>query len=124
MADSIPSDPLDLDTDSLASLPSSSSSTLSAEDGLEDIDEDEDDAEREWKESLQQLELLLTMVIVPYLGRYFGRKCAYWGELLYFFCCLLFGGKECAFACFLLLGLRVGEQLHGILSAIQKVKRR
>ena len=37
------------------------------------------DAEAEWKESLQQMELLLTMVIVPYLGKYFGRKCAYWG---------------------------------------------
>ena len=38
------------------------------------------DAEREWRESLQQLELLLTMVLVPYLGKYFGRKAAYWGE--------------------------------------------
>lgn len=28
---------------------------------------------------MQQLELLLTMVLVPYLGKYFGRKCAYWG---------------------------------------------
>lgn len=39
----------------------------------------ESDAEREWKESLQQLELLLSMVIVPYAGKYFGRKFAYWG---------------------------------------------
>jgi hypothetical protein len=38
------------------------------------------DAEREWKESLQQLELLLTMVVVPYAGKYFGRRVAYWGE--------------------------------------------
>lgn len=42
--------------------------------------EEESDAEREWKESLQQLELLLTMVVVPYVGKYFGRKCAYWGK--------------------------------------------
>jgi len=42
-------------------------------------DYSDSDAEREWKESLQQLELLLTMVIVPYLGKYFGRKFAYWG---------------------------------------------
>ena len=40
----------------------------------------ESDAEREWKESVQQLELLLSMVLVPYLGKYFGRKFAYWGE--------------------------------------------
>ena len=45
------------------------------------VDDDEyiSDAEREWRESLQQLELLLTMVVVPYMGKYFGRKCAYWG---------------------------------------------
>ena len=44
------------------------------------VEEEESDAEREWKESLQQLELLLTMVVVPYVGKYFGRKCAYWGK--------------------------------------------
>jgi hypothetical protein len=43
-------------------------------------EEELSDAEREWNESLQQLELLLTMVLVPYLGKYFGRKCAYWGR--------------------------------------------
>lgn len=62
--------------DEIDSLPSSPSSS--------DIDssaDEESDAEREWKESLQQLELLLTMVVVPYVGKYFGRKCAYWGEL-------------------------------------------
>ncbi|KAJ4675418.1 hypothetical protein HRR95_005503 [Exophiala dermatitidis] len=52
-------------------------------DSDEDTDDEdyngESDAEREWKESLQQLELLLTMVIVPYMGKYFGRKFAYWG---------------------------------------------
>jgi hypothetical protein len=43
-------------------------------------EEEISDAEREWNESLQQVELLLTMVLVPYLGKYFGRKCAYWGS--------------------------------------------
>ena len=61
------------DADEIDSLPSSSTSS-SADDG-----EYLSDAEREWRESLQQLELLLTMVMVPYLGKYFGRKCAYWG---------------------------------------------
>ncbi|KAL9600482.1 MAG: hypothetical protein Q9219_003133 [cf. Caloplaca sp. 3 TL-2023] len=60
------------------SLPSSpTTSTLDASSDPEE--EEETDAEREWKESLQQLELLLTMVVVPYVGKYFGRKCAYWG---------------------------------------------
>lgn len=64
--------------DELDSLPDSASS--------DDIDDDDDeegeesDAEKEWKESLQQLELILTMVLVPYAGKYFGRRCAYWGE--------------------------------------------
>ena len=58
------------DVDSLPSSPTSSSA---------DDDEYLSDAEREWRESLQQMELLLTMVLVPYVGKYFGRKCAYWG---------------------------------------------
>jgi hypothetical protein len=62
------------DADEIDSLPSSSTSSS--------VDDDEyvSDAEREWRESLQQIELLLTMVVVPYVGKYFGRKCAYWGE--------------------------------------------
>ncbi|KAF2030613.1 hypothetical protein EK21DRAFT_100296 [Setomelanomma holmii] len=61
------------DADEIDSLPSSSTSSS--------VDDDEyvSDAEREWRESLQQMELLLTMVLVPYIGKYFGRKCAYWG---------------------------------------------
>lgn len=65
--------------DSLPSSPTTTSSSSSAL--LSDDDLDESDAEREWKESLKQLELLLTVVVVPYVGKYFGRKCAYWGEL-------------------------------------------
>ena len=55
------------------SLPSSSTSSSA------DEDEYVSDAEREWRESLQQMELLLTMVRVPYIGKYFGRKFAYYG---------------------------------------------
>lgn len=73
MTDSIPS-PDSEDLDSLASLPDSAPS-----DSIDSEDERMEDAEREWEESLQQLELLLTMVVVPYVGKYFGRKCAYWG---------------------------------------------
>jgi hypothetical protein len=68
--------PSDSDADEIDSLPSSPTSSS--------VDEDEyvSDAEREWRESLQQIELLLTMVLVPYVGKYFGRKCAYWGKSL------------------------------------------
>lgn len=65
----------DSDLESVASLPESgSSSDIDSDDG------EESDADREWHESLKQLELLLTMVLVPYLGKYFGRKAAYWCE--------------------------------------------
>ncbi|ODH26468.1 hypothetical protein ACO22_04598 [Paracoccidioides brasiliensis] len=66
------------DEDEIASLPSVSASDSSLEGGFSDGD-DESDAETEWKESIQQLELLLTMVIIPFVGKYLGRKCAYLG---------------------------------------------
>jgi Mitochondrial import 2 len=62
------------DVDSLPeSEPDSDDVTMS------DSDYDDSDADRQWKESLEQLELLLSMVIVPYAGKYFGRKFAFWG---------------------------------------------
>jgi hypothetical protein len=63
--------------DEVDSLPSSSAGSSTSVSPSEE--EEYSDAEREWRESLQQLELLLTMVLVPYIGKYFGRKCAYWG---------------------------------------------
>ena len=65
--------------DDVDSLPGS----LDNSDSESDDGSDYSDAEREWRESLQQLELLLSMVVVPYLGKYVGRKCAYWGELFH-----------------------------------------
>jgi hypothetical protein len=65
------------DDDDVASLPSESSTES---DFLSDYDYS--DAEEQWRESLQQLELLLTMVLVPFIGKYAGRKCAYWGTFL------------------------------------------
>lgn len=61
-------------------LPSPSITTASSSDIGPSGNEELSDAEREWRESLQQLELLLTMVLVPFIGKYFGRKAAYWGE--------------------------------------------
>ena len=67
-----PSQTQDEDLDSLPSSDDSDTSSLNLSDA-------NSDSEREWHESLQQLELLLSLVIVPYLGKYFGRKFAYWG---------------------------------------------
>lgn len=61
------------DQDEIDSLPSSIDSS-----DLESVDQS--DAQAEWEASLQQLELVLTMVIVPYAGKYFGRKFAYWSR--------------------------------------------
>lgn len=62
--------------DDVASLPSEPTTDS---DFLSDDADSGSDAEEQWRESLQQLELLLTMVIIPFVGKYIGRKCAYWG---------------------------------------------
>lgn len=82
-ADSSASQPSFLDHSSIGSdddvdsLPDSE--TDSDDITIDESEYEESDADKEWKESLQQLELLLSMVIVPYMGKYFGRKFAYWG---------------------------------------------
>lgn len=63
--------------DDVASLPSESTT----DSDLETLSDDYSDAEAEWRESIEQLELLLTMVLVPFIGKYLGRKCAHWSEL-------------------------------------------
>jgi len=70
-------DPSTGSDDEIDSLPESQ--TDSDDITIDESDGEESDADKEWKESLQQLELLLSMVIVPYMGKYFGRKFAYWG---------------------------------------------
>jgi hypothetical protein len=60
--------------DEVDSLPSISSSVLDS-----DV-ESEADAQAEWERSLEQVQLLLTMIIVPFVGKYFGRKFAYWSQ--------------------------------------------
>ena len=46
----------------------------------ESTERDESDAELEWQESIKQLEMLLTMVVVPFAGKWLGRRCAFWGK--------------------------------------------
>ncbi|RPB21267.1 hypothetical protein L211DRAFT_446375 [Terfezia boudieri ATCC MYA-4762] len=70
------------DTISLSAL---NSDSLSGSDSLSDSEtsDSEDEAEREWRESLKELELVASMVLVPFLGKWVGRRCAYWGEFLF-----------------------------------------
>ncbi|KAK8098482.1 uncharacterized protein PG998_013968 [Apiospora kogelbergensis] len=58
------------DHDEIDSLPSDSTESF--------VSEDDADAQQEWERSLEQLELLLTMILIPFAGKYFGRKFAYW----------------------------------------------
>lgn len=57
------------DHDEIDSLPSTST---------ESFHSDDDYDQREWEQSLEQLQLLLTMILAPFAGKYFGRKFAYW----------------------------------------------
>ncbi|KAI2639083.1 hypothetical protein GGS26DRAFT_373116 [Hypomontagnella submonticulosa] len=61
--------------DDVDSLPSTSTESF--------ISEDDYDAQREWEQSLEQLQLLLTMILVPFAGKYLGRKFAYWSWARY-----------------------------------------
>jgi len=63
--------------DEIASLPSVSTT----DSDIDTLSDDFSDAEAEWRESIEQLELLLSMVLVPFIGKYLGRRCAYWGKL-------------------------------------------
>lgn len=75
-----PDSPIPLSPSTIDSLPSPSTTATSSADAGDD--RELSDADREWRESLQQLELLLTMVLIPYVGKYFGRKLAFWSESL------------------------------------------
>jgi hypothetical protein len=59
------------DNDDIDSLPSTTTESFNS-------DDDDFDAQQEWERSLEQLQLLLTMILVPFAGKYLGRKFAYW----------------------------------------------
>ncbi|KAK3685476.1 hypothetical protein B0T22DRAFT_482440 [Podospora appendiculata] len=65
------------DNDDVDSLPSISSGILSSE------GDSTSNAQEEWEASLEQLQLLLTMVLVPFAGKFLGRKFAYWSWARY-----------------------------------------
>ena len=45
-----------------------------------DLDEDALLAQQEWEESIEQLQKLLSLVLLPMAGKYFGRTFSYWSE--------------------------------------------
>ncbi|KAK4191201.1 hypothetical protein QBC35DRAFT_487605 [Podospora australis] len=82
ISDMSPSEHHDDDVESIASI---GTSILDGSDSDSDSDDsdDSDDAQREWEASLEQLELLLSMIIMPFAGKYLGRKFAYWSWARY-----------------------------------------
>lgn len=64
---------------SVISLDSTASS-----DGSLDSDDEYQLAQQEWEESLAQLTQLVSIVLMPYFGKWLGRRWSYWGELAFF----------------------------------------
>lgn len=40
------------------------------------------DAQEQWEESLRQLEQLVSFVLIPLIGKFFGRRAAFYGEYI------------------------------------------
>ncbi|KAI8053428.1 hypothetical protein BDF22DRAFT_743356 [Syncephalis plumigaleata] len=43
-----------------------------------DSDDDKSDWEAEWEENLRELKYLFTGIAIPFVGRWFGRRFAFW----------------------------------------------
>ncbi|PAV22184.1 hypothetical protein PNOK_0214100 [Pyrrhoderma noxium] len=61
------------------SIESLESSTEASDDGYSS-DEELRLAQLEWEENLQQLQLLISVVLMPYIGKWLGRK---WAHTIY-----------------------------------------
>lgn len=44
-----------------------------------DSDEEDRLLEQEWQESLEQLQQLFSIVLLPWFGKWLGRRWSYWG---------------------------------------------
>ena len=75
--------------ESYPSFPSSISGSESMSDvSSEYSDDDDDERERalireEWEDSLRQMQMLFSIVLVPFFGKWMGRRWSYWGEFVY-----------------------------------------
>jgi hypothetical protein len=63
---------IDDDTSSLGSYLSSSDESFDSEDQSALIQE-------EWEESMRQIEAVLSVIILPFFGKWWGRRFAFWG---------------------------------------------
>ncbi|KAH7928516.1 hypothetical protein BV22DRAFT_968179, partial [Leucogyrophana mollusca] len=47
-----------------------------------DSDEEYRLAQKEWNESLEELQQLALVLLMPWAGKYLGRRCSYWCKYL------------------------------------------
>lgn len=48
----------------------------------DDDDYSDFDAEAEWEESKEQLTSLFSLVILPFVGKWLGKKFSFWGKVI------------------------------------------
>ncbi|QRV76518.1 hypothetical protein RhiJN_19376 [Ceratobasidium sp. AG-Ba] len=58
--------------------PASSVDDLRSESSYDSEEEEQRLAQQEWDESMQQLQLLLTVVVMPFFGKWLGRRWSHW----------------------------------------------
>lgn len=68
----------------MASVSSLGSSSSSSSDSGYDSDEEYRLAQEEWEESLKQLQLLVSVVLMPFFGKWLGRKWSHLGQFGHF----------------------------------------
>ncbi|WWC59559.1 uncharacterized protein I303_102115 [Kwoniella dejecticola CBS 10117] len=71
---SLPSYPSSIDTDSASDDESSQADTEAEIEAM---------IQEEWEESLRQLEVVLSIVVMPTIGKWFGRMWSYWAWARY-----------------------------------------
>lgn len=63
----------------ISQMPRSDSSLDSSSDfSDDDADEDYRLAQKEWNESIEELQQLALVLLLPWAGKYLGRRCSYW----------------------------------------------
>jgi hypothetical protein len=70
--------PWSLTTTTTISMPSSVTSLDSV--SSQDLNDELRMAQKEWEESLEQLQQLVSIVLLPFFGKWLGRRWSYWGK--------------------------------------------
>ena len=61
-------------------LPSYPPTELSDDEAYDDDDDESARIQEELQESFRQMEMMLSIFIIPYIGKWWGRRWAFWGE--------------------------------------------